>query len=146
MVASEPEVLALSKAAAELPGAESQGPLIVAPSWTKTVGQKLLEPIWKEAAVELSSASHVYIIGYSLPPTDRFFRDLLSLGLQGGTTVERLWVFNPDASTKGSPSETAEDRYGRIPGPTILDGAYQFWPLDFSKALQELGKDARSRK
>jgi hypothetical protein len=140
--ASETEVLPLSREAGRLPGAGSQGPLIVAPSWTKTAAQKLLEPVWKEAAGELSSASRIYIIGYSLPPTDRFFRDLLSLGLQGGTPVERFWVFDPDGSKGDSSKETAQDRYDRIPGQTIKENAYQFWPLTFSKALRQLQEDA----
>jgi hypothetical protein len=81
-------------------------------------------------------------MGYSLPPTDRFFRDLLSLGLQGGTPVERFWVFDPDGSKGQGSGGTAQDRYDRIPGETIRENAYQFWPLTFSKALRELQEDA----
>jgi hypothetical protein len=36
--------------------------------------------VWRTAAQHLSEAEHIFIIGYSLPETDQFFRYLYGLG------------------------------------------------------------------
>ena len=38
----------------------------------------------------------MYVVGFSLPPTDAFFRDLLALGLAGSTRLTLFEVVNPD--------------------------------------------------
>ena len=70
-------------------------PMIVPPIWNKTPYQKLLQPVWQRAATELGEAENIFVIGYSLPDTDYFFRLLFSLGTLGGKQIRRFWVLDP---------------------------------------------------
>lgn len=70
-------------------------PVIVPPSWNKTAVRDSLKPVWRQAVQELANARNIFIIGYSMPETDLFFRDLLALGIGGGARIERFWVYDP---------------------------------------------------
>src|SRR5690606_13414501 len=56
-------------------------PLIVPPTLNKFKYQEQLKNIWAKAASVLSEAELVFIIGYSMPETDVFFKYLYSLGI-----------------------------------------------------------------
>jgi hypothetical protein len=73
-------------------------PFIVPPSWNKADSHNRISRVWARAAQELSEAENIYVIGYSLPETDSFFRQLYALGTVGDTLLKRFWVYNPDAS------------------------------------------------
>jgi hypothetical protein len=73
-------------------------PFIVPPSWNKADSHHQIASVWSRAAQELSEADSIYIIGYSLPHTDSFFRQLYALGTVGESLLKRFWVYNPDAS------------------------------------------------
>jgi hypothetical protein len=62
-------------------------PVIVPPTWNKTQYHKEIGGVWTEAAKHLSEAENIFIIGYSLPDTDQFFRYLYSLGTVGDTLI-----------------------------------------------------------
>ncbi len=72
-------------------------PFIVPPTWNKTEYHAHISPVWERAAQEISEARNLYIIGYSLPETDYFFRHLLSLALAGGPQIRRLGFLSPDS-------------------------------------------------
>lgn len=76
-------------------------PAIVPPSWNKTQYHRAFSSVWARTAQEISEAREIYVIGYSLPKTDSFFRDLLALGLAGGTRLKLFEVVNPDAEVSG---------------------------------------------
>jgi hypothetical protein len=44
----------------------------------------------------LAEARDIVIIGYSLPPSDQFFRYLYGLGTISATRLRRFLVFDPD--------------------------------------------------
>ena len=69
---------------------------MVPPSWNKTQYWQQLGGVWSAAARELSAAHEITLIGYSLPDSDSFFRDLLALGLEGETRLRAFTVVNPD--------------------------------------------------
>ncbi|MBI5693647.1 MAG: hypothetical protein HZC55_26520 [Verrucomicrobia bacterium] len=73
-------------------------PVIVPPSWNKADSHRAISSVWAKAAEELSDAESIYVVGYSLPTTDSFFRQLFALGSVGKTLLKRFWVFNPDPS------------------------------------------------
>jgi hypothetical protein len=73
-------------------------PFIVPPSWNKADSHNRISRVWARAAQELSEAESIYVIGYSLPETDSFFRQLYALGTVGDTLLKRFWVYNPDDS------------------------------------------------
>jgi hypothetical protein len=101
-------------------------PVIVPPSWNKSDHHRTISKVWTRAAKELSDASSIYIIGYSLPETDSFFRQLYALGTVGETMLKRFWVFNPDRSR--------ENVFRSMLGPGARD-RYRYFDLKFSDAI-----------
>ena len=101
-------------------------PFIVPPSWNKADSHRTISNVWSRAAKELSEASSIYIVGYSLPETDTFFRQLYALGTVGETLLKRFWVFNPDPSR--------EAVFRSMLGPGAQD-RFRFFPLDFSNSI-----------
>jgi len=75
-------------------------PLIVPPSWQKNSYYQKIRPVWTSAAKLLSEAENIFVIGFSLPETDSFFKYLYGLGTIGSSTIKRFWVFNPDENIK----------------------------------------------
>jgi hypothetical protein len=69
-------------------------PLIVPPTWNKTEYHKQLAIVWKQAAKEISEAEKLFIIGYSLPESDIFFKYLMMLGAFHFPNIKELNVVN----------------------------------------------------
>ena len=57
----------------------------------------MIKPVWERAAAELRQAESIFVIGYSLPETDGFFKMLYALGTVG-VPLQRFWLFDPDES------------------------------------------------
>jgi hypothetical protein len=88
------------------------GPVIVPPTWNKSEHHQTLATVWQKAAFELTNARNIFIIGYSLPPTDSFFRYLWALGTEGPSPLQKIWVFNPD--------DSVEERFKNMLGPGAI--------------------------
>lgn len=90
-------------------------PVIVPPTWNKADYHRDLSEVWASAANHLSEAEYVFIMGYSLPETDSFFRHLYALGSAGSHGFKRIVVFDPDETGQ------VEARFGRLMGPGARD-------------------------
>jgi hypothetical protein len=112
-------------------------PVIVPPSWNKADYHQALSNVWAAAAKHLSEAEHVFVMGYSLPETDSFFRHLFALGSVGKTALRRLVVFNPD--------EAVDARFRALLGPGAL-ARYEFHSLTFERAIAALKELFPARK
>ena len=66
------------------------------PTWYKSNSNDIITEIWSKAIQEISKATHLMIIGYSMPRTDVFFDQLLTLGLRDNMNLQRVVVINPD--------------------------------------------------
>jgi len=108
-------------------------PVIVPPTWNKLQYHQALSPVWRRAAKELSEARNIFVIGYSLPPTDSFFRDFYGLGSVGSEILERFWVFNPLASSEG-----VDERFRQLLGPGVVT-SYKYFQTDFATATPIIG-------
>ena len=106
-------------------------PVIVPPSWNKADSHRSISKVWSRAAEELTDASSIYVVGYSLPETDSFFRQLYALGTVGETLLERFWVFNPDASR--------EQAFRSMLGQGARD-RFEFHKCDFKKAMSTMSE------
>lgn len=104
-------------------------PVIVPPTSSKRQGHQQIQEVWRRAAAELADARNVFIIGYSLPPTDRFFRELFGLGTITAR-LRRLWIFDPDP-------DPVESRWREFLGPDASRYLRTFG-VPFSKALGEM--------
>jgi hypothetical protein len=72
--------------------------VVVPPTWNKPDYHRVLARVWARAALELSTAGNIFVIGYSLPESDLFFRYLYALGTVGTEILKRFWVFDIDTS------------------------------------------------
>lgn len=90
-------------------------PVIVPPTWNKADYHRDLSEVWASAANHLSEAEYVFIMGYSLPETDSFFRHLYALGSAGSRAFKRIVVFDPDETRQ------VEARFVRLMGPGARD-------------------------
>jgi hypothetical protein len=104
-------------------------PVIVPPSWNKSDSHRAVASVWRRAAAELSEAESIYILGYSLPVTDSFFRQLYALGTVGDSLLKRFWVFNPD--------ETRDEAFRSMLGPGARE-RFRFFRVPFSGSFPTL--------
>jgi len=111
-------------------------PVIIPPTWNKTGYHQDLARVWSRASSELSTAENIFVIGYSLPETDSFFRYLYALGSEGATRIKRFWVFDPD--TDG----TVEPRFRTMIGRGI-ENRFKFIKQTFDKALPVIFDELR---
>lgn len=108
-------------------------PILVPPTWNKTGYHEQLANVWKRAAIELSGAENIFVIGYSLPETDSFFRYLYALGSESATRIKRFWVFNPD--DEGGVEKRFRELIGRG-----LENRFQYHPVEFVNALPRIAQ------
>lgn len=87
-------------------------PLLVPPTWDKAQYQTTIGNVWKRAAQELSKAERIFIVGYSLPETDSFFRYLFALGTAGTARLEEITIYDPDV-------ESIRERYDALIGKGV---------------------------
>ena len=71
-------------------------PLVVPPTWNKSEHRKEINRVWEVALKEMSLARKIFIIGYSMPPTDMYFEYLMSLGLKDNDIIEKIVIVDRD--------------------------------------------------
>lgn len=106
-------------------------PVIVPPSWNKADYHAALSDVWASAAKHLSEAEHIYVIGYSLPETDSFFRHLYALGSVGSTPLRKIAVFNPDSTG------ATNMRFQALLGPGAK-ARYEYHTKTFEQAIDHI--------
>jgi hypothetical protein len=103
-------------------------PIIIPPTWNKTGYHEQILNVWTKAAKELETAENIFIIGYSLPDSDLFFRYLFALGSESSTRIKRFWVFNPDS--QGG----VENRFKELIGRGI-ESRFRYFAFNFRDAV-----------
>lgn len=106
-------------------------PVIVPPSWNKADYHEALSDVWASAAKHLSEAEHIFVIGYSLPETDSFFRHLYALGSVGTAPLRRISIFNPDATG------ATDMRFKALLGPGAI-ARYEYHENTFEQAIDHI--------
>lgn len=72
-------------------------PLIVPPTWDKGAGRSHLASVWRAAWEELRTAQRLFIVGYSAPPSDRYFRYFLASALANNYELHEVVVVTDEA-------------------------------------------------
>lgn len=111
-------------------------PFLVPPTWNKTSYHEKLSAIWSLASMSLANADNIVVIGYSLPETDMFFRQLYALGSIGEHLLERFWVFDPDKSGR------VRSRFEALLGPGAAQ-RFRFVEETFEQSIGTLFKEFR---
>lgn len=106
-------------------------PVIVPPTWNKADHHQALSKIWGKAAEHLGEAKSIFIIGYSLPETDAFFRLLYAFGTVGASPLEKIIVYNPDSSGD------VNKRFREMLGPGAI-ARYEYKELRFDEAISDI--------
>jgi hypothetical protein len=114
-------------------GATFEGQYVVPPTWNKSQYHSKLELVWKAAAAELATAENIIVCGYSLPPSDQFFRYLYALGTVGDLRLKKFWVYDPD--TTGAVRQRFETLLGQAVMPR-----FEFFPLKFEDMTALIAK------
>lgn len=99
-------------------------PVVVPPTWNKSQHHAQLQYVWGRAARELSEAYKIFVIGYSLPPSDEFFRYLYALGSVGDNSLQTFTVVNPDETG------ATESRFRNLLG-TQAESRFDYHPKQF---------------
>ena len=108
-----------------------QEPVIVPPSWNKADYHRTLTNVWAAAARHLSEAKYIFVMGYSLPVTDSFFRHLYAFGSVGLFPFKKFVVFNPDTS-----GET-DRRFRELLGSGAT-ARYEYRSMKFKEAIDDV--------
>ena len=105
--------------------------MLVAPTSNKGESHRNISAVWSRAAIELAEAENIFVIGYSMPPTDSFFQYLYALGTVGQTPLKRFWVFNPDETG------VIKTRFSDLLGPGA-EARYQYHARPFEAAINHI--------
>ena len=73
----------------------SHAPELVPPTWRKSFDGPLAH-VWKEALEQISMATRIVIVGFSVPPTDLHFKYLLAAGLRENISLREIVFVNTD--------------------------------------------------
>lgn len=111
-------------------------PLIVPPTYNKGYRYQDIARVWQAAASELAEAENIYVIGFSLPDTDQFFRYFCALALTSDSYLRRFWVFDPEKD--GEVEKRFRDWLGHDTGL-----AFEKHTLAFSDAVSQLQTELR---
>jgi len=108
--------------------------VLVPPTWNKSVYHGKLASVWSTAARELADTANVFVIGYSLPETDVFFKYLYALGTVGKMPLERFWVFDPDLPDRPG---SVRERFSSLLGPGA-EQRFQYFRQTFDSGISTL--------
>lgn len=110
-------------------------PVIVPPTWNKGWYQEQLKTVWRNASEALSSAENIFVLGYSLPASDQFFRSFWSLSTISDNIVDKFWLFDP------STEDNIIERYTSFLGPAIIErGKFRFERQKFTGAIRSIAQ------
>src|SRR5262249_17287565 len=89
-------------------------PVLIPPTWNKGGFHHELSHVWGKAASHLAEAENIYVVGYSFPPTDQFFKYFFAVGSVGEGWIDKIRVVDPD------PNGDLEPRFKLLLGPLAL--------------------------
>jgi len=88
-------------------------PLLIPPTWNKNIELDYFRNVWCYAFEELRQANKIIIIGYSLPETDIYFRDFLTLALKDNNYLNKIIIVNSDGRVKNKFNLFLEENFSR---------------------------------
>jgi hypothetical protein len=110
-----------------------QSPFFVPPGFFKAEYQESISGVWQYAARELEEAEEVVVVGYSLPSSDFFFRNLFALGTLGQKFIRRFAVFNSDKSGQ------VKDRFYSLVGAAVRN-RFDYQAIRFDEGIKKMAE------
>ena len=109
-------------------GSVEESPYFVPPTWNKASYQENLTNVWANAANQLSDVEAIFVIGYSLPDSDYFFKNLYALSTISEIPILKFWVFDPERTG------VVEKRYMDLIGESVKP-RFKYFQTKFSEAI-----------
>lgn len=124
------------------PNDPSLMPIIVPPSWRKGENESLFDQIWRGAYEYLKKATDICFIGYSLPDTDSYFKNLLALSLAESNSLQKITVINSDKTGE------VKKRYEKLISPIFMNNrnGFEYLPYSFSDIKKSSDKASQENK
>lgn len=129
------QVAALGNYACPNCGQFSLSMLIVPPTWNKGIEEGFIRSVWSKALEELMGAGRLFIVGYSFPETDQFFKYMLGLALAQNDGLWEVHIVNP--------SQDAWKAFERLFNPYFRERVVTFDQIhtrNFIPGIQSLTK------
>jgi hypothetical protein len=105
-------------------------PVLVPPTWQKSSTGSIITHVWKNAIAAMGKATHLFLVGYSMPRTDSFFDQILALSLRRNQNLKRVVVINPSESLRSTMDILFDKHYA--------DRCVTFLPMAFSDLTHSL--------
>lgn len=109
---------------------------IIPPTWNKIIENEIIYGIWGKAVSLLNQSTNIFVIGYSMPETDLFFKYLITLGLFENNSLRKFVVINPD--------DIVNSKYKNILSRGVIENNYKFLPQKFSDSIFDITEILRS--
>jgi len=97
------KTVVMSKGTFRCPGCNKDldhEPMIVPPTFNKGQHFEQLRNLWGTAAKVIQQAENIIVCGYSLPPSDWFFKYLYALSMMGETWLKNILVVDPSTEVR----------------------------------------------
>ncbi|MBU2755201.1 hypothetical protein HFU84_10855 [Acidithiobacillus sp. CV18-2] len=98
------------------------------PTWNKGKSAPILQSVWDSAITALSTATRIFVIGYSLPLTDSHFKYLMSASLMNNISLENIYFVNPSFNGDNDVSHMQERILTILREDLRMDGTVQLLP------------------
>lgn len=121
---------------------KDQSPFLAPPTWRKILGGQL-SVVWDKAVESLRTATRLFVIGYSIPPTDQHFKYLLAAGLQSNISLRDVVFVN--LGLIRSEEEELRNRLFTILRPELEPKTVKLRGADARQFLLGDGKDLMNR-
>lgn len=118
----------------------TQSPVIVPPIAMKDFTPPFFRQTWKRIYRQVSSASDVYFIGYSLPKEDQFARLVLSRALRNNRLKVNKGKKRRLSIRVANPDETAQQTFMRLVGQGV-ETHFSFYNTTFDRFVQSVEDD-----
>lgn len=99
-------------------------PELVPPTWRKSFTSQI-SVAWERARVEISKATRIVIVGFSMPPTDLHFKYLLAAGLRDNISLREIVFVDIESDAV---TNRAQDLFGDLlkrPQVRVIGGGIQ---------------------
>jgi hypothetical protein len=107
-------------------GNDALRPMLISPTFLKSLENMHLRNVWHLAGVKLREAQRVVFIGYSLPQADFELRYLLQRHLSPDARVEVVNYLNPQAEEAEHTRQELEARYKYLLGKRVGNAAFHY--------------------
>lgn len=118
---------------ADLPKMAGCTPVIVPPVSAKEFSHRILKRTWRGVYRAVSNATHLYVVGYSLPREDQFARLVLGRALRSNWLKVENKAKRPLHVVIVNPDESTETTFRRLVGPNVRN--FEFHQTTFENFL-----------